>query len=182
MIKSPHFLILLLFTVAFTFPSAVAQTTANNDDDNSTTARFPMWRAELPGGTYSVNLNTVDSVSSHQFIVIANGAPAARVTEVVVGANGPTVARFYYVEPLAAQSPVGIGQSGLDLIQSRVKQVTERTGTDVLLTEVVKDYPLATHAHTIEYRLASQEDIDKLFKHLDRAWKRKRSATFKLQE
>src|SRR4051794_19587607 len=69
--------------------------------------RIPYWRCELPGGTFEVAIRSIVSVSSHEYIVDG----AARVNEVNVDTLGNMAVRFYFIEPPAAKSPVGVGQS-----------------------------------------------------------------------
>ena len=37
-------------------------------------------------------------------------------------------------------------------------------------TEVMKEYPIATHAHTIEFRIGSREELLELYQELKRHW------------
>src|ERR1700722_17857238 len=54
-----------------------------------------MWRCNLPGGSYSVALRSVVSVSSQQYLVDGH----TQVTEVDIDTTGCALARFYYLEP-----------------------------------------------------------------------------------
>lgn len=132
------------------------------------------WRAELPGGTYMVALPAIASISSHEYLVDG----ASRVTEVTVDTMGSVQARFYFIEPNIPQAPGGIGQSALNFAQEKAAEALDRTGTDVW-KKVVKKYPEATHAHTVEYRLDSKETLTKLFKSLETSWREGRGRTFK---
>ena len=123
-------------------------------------AQAAFWRCELPGGIYLVNLAALASVSTHEYMVDG----AARVTEFTVAPNSAVVARFYYLEPLIPKSPVGIGQSVLDKVQQRTEEAAGRAGMEDVWKKVVKNYPLTTHAHTVEYRVDSLDQIKKLQK------------------
>lgn len=134
------------------------------------------WRCELPGGIYTVSLPTVTSVSTHEYVVDG----AARVTELTVGTTGAVVARFYYIEPLIPKSPVGIGQTLLDKAQQRATEGANRTGTEEVWKKVVKNYPTTTHAHTVEYRLDSVDQVNKLQTSLEAAWRANRDTLIKV--
>lgn len=143
-------------------------------------ARAAFWKCELPGGTYTVSLPSVASVSSHEYIVDA----AARVTEVTVGTTGAVVARFYYLEPLAPKSPIGFGQSLIDKVQERAQDVAgrvEATGTEPVWKKVVKNYPTTTHAHTVEYRVDSADKLETIRKSLEKAWRANAETTLKIE-
>jgi len=135
-----------------------------------------MWRCELPGGIYSVALRSIVSVSSHEYVVDA----AARVTEVNIDTNGSMTARFYFMEPNTLTSPLGLGQSTLDKVQELAKEAADRTGQSDLWRKVVKNYPTTTHAHTIEYRLDSKEQLKKLFESAETAFRLNRNTTLKI--
>ena len=134
------------------------------------------WSCDLPGGTYTVSLPTVASVSTHEYIVDS----AARVTELTVATNSAVVARFYYIEPMVPQSPVGIGQTLIDKAQQHVTDVASRAGMEEVWKKVVKNYPLTTHAHTVEYRLESVDQIKKLQKSLETAWRNNSETQIKI--
>lgn len=135
-----------------------------------------LWRCSLPGGTYSVAVRSIVSVSQHEFAV-AGGT--ARVTEVNIDTVGNTVARFYYIEPMAPSSPVGLGQSTISKIQDIVNDAGSRvTGGDEPWKKVVKDYPTSTHAHTVEYRLDSKEQVAAVFTSAEAAFRLQKNSTY----
>ena len=47
--------------------------------------------------------------------------------------------------------------------------------------KVIKTYPTTTHAHTVEYRLASKSDLQNLRQSLEQAWTTGRGANFKIE-
>ena len=134
-----------------------------------------IWRAELPGGIYIVRLTAITSLSRHQYVVDGN----ARVTEVNIGTVGSDLVRFYYIEPNTPQSPNGIGQSTIDAVQDRAKEIANRTGIDQVWGKVSKNYPTTTHAHTVEYRLETKDSLMKLFESVEKAWLNGDASTFK---
>ncbi|MEO6969904.1 MAG: hypothetical protein ABI217_03295 [Chthoniobacterales bacterium] len=89
-------------------------------------ALLPIWRCELPGGTYEVALRAIVSVSIHEYVVDG----VARVNEVNVDTQGNMAARFYYLEPTGAKSPLGVGQSAIDRISDLAREAGQRVGAD----------------------------------------------------
>ena len=136
---------------------------------------LPVWRCELPGGTYEVALRSIVSVSSHEYIVDG----AARVTEVNVDTTGSMTVRFYFLEPISATSPFGVGQSTLDKMQELAHEASDRTGQSDVWKKVVKSYPTTTHAHTIEYRIESLDSLTKIFNSAEGAFRTGRTTLFK---
>ena len=144
-----------------------------------TAAQAAFWRCELPGGVYTVSLSTISSVSTHEYVVDG----AARVTELTIGATGAVVARFYYLQPQVPKSPIGFGQSVIDKVQERTQDVAGRAegaGVEPFWKKVVKSYPTTTHAHTVEYRLDNPDDIEKLRKSLEAAWRNNSETSIKI--
>lgn len=129
-------------------------------------ASKPIWRCNLPGGTYEVGVGSIISVSSHEYIVDA----AAKVSEVNVDTGGALTVRFYVIEPVTNGAPGGLGGATLAKVQSVVTEAAERSGTDAW-KKVVKSYPVTTHARTVEYRLANRDALNKLFHSASRAFR-----------
>jgi hypothetical protein len=138
-------------------------------------SRQQLWKCELPGGTYEVQLRNIISVSSHDYVV----DNVARVTEVNIDTNGSTVVRFYYFEPVKPSTPSGIGQSALDRVQELAKEASGHVGADQVWQKVTKNYPTTTHAHTVEYRLESKDQLTKLFTSVEHAWRMGQGTVFK---
>jgi len=140
---------------------------------------FPIWRCTLPGGVYEVALRAILSVSTHEYV--ADGV--ARVTEMNIDTAGSTTVRFYYLEPLTAQSPLGIGQSTIDKVQEMATEAAGRVSPDSQppWEKVVKNYPTTTHAHTVEYRLDSLDDLNRIFKSADQAFRLNQNTQITLQ-
>jgi hypothetical protein len=127
--------------------------------------RTHFWDCTAPGGNYTVSLGSITSVSVHEFSVTGG-----RVTELNVDTSGSVCARFYFMEPVKAGSAL----SATELVKERATEVAdtlaERTGTEKTWRKVVKDYPLATHAHTVEYRLQFKEDVSAIHSSVKSAW------------
>ena len=144
-----------------------------------TAIQAAFWRCELPGGIYTVSMPTISSVSVHEYVVDG----AARVTELTIGTTGAVVTRFYFLQPLIPKSPIGIGQSVIDKVQERAQDVAGRVegaGVEPFWKKVVKNYPTTTHAHTVEYRLDNLDDIEKLRKSLETAWRNNSETSIKI--
>ncbi len=135
------------------------------------------WRCELPGGVYVVSLPTIASVSTHEYFVENAGM---RVTELTVATNSAVVARFYYMEPMTPKSPVGIGQSLIDKAQQHLGEAADRAGGEEVWKKVGKTYPTTTHAHTVEFRLESVDQVKKLQTSLENAWRNNRETSIKV--
>ncbi|MEM6884519.1 MAG: hypothetical protein AAF571_05755 [Verrucomicrobiota bacterium] len=163
---------LLFVIVVFTVSMAPLSLDAQEQDGPTSTLRARLYTVTLPGGEYMVDLGSVTSVSLHKFYV--DGAFA--VHEVTVDTTGSTVARFYFVERNKdVTAPRGIGQSLLDRTQNKVDEVKDRAGVPSLLDEaVVKSYPTTTHAHTVEYRITSLDQLEKLYQDIKTKWQRVR--------
>ncbi len=117
-----------------------------------------LWTCTLPGGTYQVLVSAILSVSTHEYVVDG----AARVTEVNVDTSGQFAVRFYFIEPVVASGPGGIGAATLGKVQGLLTEAAERSGTEAW-KKVVKSYPTTTHARTIEYRVSSKDSLTQIF-------------------
>ena len=138
------------------------------------TGRVPLWICVTPGGTYEVALRYMVSVSSSEYIVDG----VARVNEVNIDTAGNMAVRFYYIEPMTPNSPIGLGQSVINKAQEAAEAAASRTGQDETWKKVVKNYPTTTHSHTIEYRVDSKDDLDKIFVSADQAFRTARATTY----
>jgi hypothetical protein len=139
--------------------------------------RMPMWRCDLPGGTYEVAIRSILSVSTHEYLVDG----VARVTEMNIDTPGNLAVRFYYLEPLTPSSPVGIGQSTIDKVQELAQEAAGRVSPGQSPWEkVIKSYPTTTHAHTVEYRLDSLDQLNSLFQSAEQAFRLNQNTEIKL--
>jgi hypothetical protein len=142
-------------------------------------SRTPMWRCDLPGGSYEVAIRNIISVSIHDYVVDG----VARVTEMNIETPGTTEVRFYYLEPLTPTSPVGVGQSALDKVQELANEASGRLnpGDEPPWEKVVKSYPTTTHAHTVEYRLDTLDDLQNLFNSAEQAFRMNQNTEIMLE-
>jgi hypothetical protein len=139
-------------------------------------ATQPIFRATLPGGTYEVATRAMIAVSSHEYIVDA----VARVTEVNIDTTGSMLVRFYFLEPNAPNAPLGIGTAALEKAQALLTDAGEKSGQEAW-KKVVKNYPTTTHARTVEFRVASKDDLTKIFTAADEAFRFQRPTTVTIE-
>jgi hypothetical protein len=126
----------------------------------------PIWKCTLPGGTYEVAVPSITAVSTHQYLVDGT----VQVTEVNVDTNGPMVVRFYYIQPNAPGSgPAALAASSVQGVQGLLTQASSAAGADAW-QKVVKNYPVTTHSHTVEYRLSSSDALSALFSSVEAAF------------
>ena len=121
------------------------------------------------GGRFVVRLDTISSVSQHQYLV-----DGARVYEVTVDTTGSQAARFYYLEPMTEGSPLSMAKTALDRAKEVAQGVTQRTGTDEVWDQVIKTYPDTTHARTAEYRLQNRAVLSTIYEHVHKVWAQER--------
>ncbi|MDB6069493.1 MAG: hypothetical protein JWL81_664 [Verrucomicrobiales bacterium] len=130
-----------------------------------TEAPNAFWDCTLPGGNYTVLLGKISVVSLHEFNLVGG-----RVTELNIVTEGDALARFYFMEALLP----GGGTAAADLAKTRLTELAntaaDRTGTEKIWQKVQKDYPLATHAHTIEFRMQTKADLLSLHASAKKAW------------
>lgn len=148
-------------------PRLQAQAPAPAPVTGLTEAEAPntFWDCTLPGGNYTVLLGKISVISLHEFSLVGG-----RVTELNIVTEGDALARFYFMEAV----PPGSGTAAADLAKTRLtelaNQAADRTGTDKTWQKVQKDYPLSTHAHTIEFRIQTKADLLALHASAKRAW------------
>jgi hypothetical protein len=162
------FLPLLFLVLAAPLLQAQEATPAPN-----TITHILMWRCNLPGGSYSVALRSIVSVSSHEYVIDGG----VRVTEVNIDTTGNALARFYYIEPNSPAAPLGIGAGTIEKAQQLLQEGAERSGQDAW-KKVVKSYPTTTHAHTIDYRVADRDTLTKLYESAESALRLNKNTTF----
>lgn len=164
----PLFVFALLCTVHGQTPAAPTP--------GSTASARPIFRAELPAGTYQVATQSMISVSSHEYVIDG----AARVSEVNIDTAGALVVRFYFIEPNLPTPPAGSAVTDVEKAQQLLQQGTDKTGVD-LWKRVVKNYPTTTHARTVEYRLVTKDDLGKIFNAADEAFRLQQTKRVKIE-
>ena len=177
-------LLLLPFAAALTL-MAMAQNPGNqptqgqqnNPQVNDAENRTGFWDCSVPGGNYTIALGKISSVGIHEYAV-----PGGRVTELVVDTEGSVCARFYYME--AANVGGNLAVSGIvkERLNDVLEQAADRTGTDKVWRKVQKDYPLATHAHTVDFRLQSLANLQAIHGSVKGAWMSGRGRSIRIVE
>jgi hypothetical protein len=124
----------------------------------------PIWRVNLPGGTYEIVIAAMLGVSSHEYVIDG----VARVTEVNVDTTGQMAVRFYAIEPTVTAGPGGIGAATIGKVQSAMTEAADRAGTDAW-KKVVKSYPTTTHQRTVEYRVGGKDSLNRIFSSASKA-------------
>ncbi|WP_269525958.1 hypothetical protein [Coraliomargarita parva] len=125
--------------------------------------------------------NAVASVSLQEYVTAAY-----KVTEINLVTEGDALLRIYYSRTLkpaelrdvaADATSAAIGAPAYQRnLPSPVLQAADRAANvadTVTASTVVKEYPLATHAHTIEYRVRRRDELLDLFKELQKHWLKK---------
>lgn len=153
-----HWRIFLFLSLIVFLAAGRAQTSQPRPTASPAPSVIPLFRASLPGGTYEVAVRRIVAVSIHEYIVDA----VARVTEVNIDTDGSLLARFYFLEPNTPNAPGGIGAAALEKAQQLLTTAADKTGQDAW-KKVVKNYPTTTHSRTVEYRLESRADLDRIF-------------------
>lgn len=171
--------LLLLFTSSFlALPLSALQVRQDEIPNKS------IFGIEFPGTTrgFYAKEATVQSVSIQEY-----STGAFQVLEINVVTEGPALLRIYHSRPMrageVADAATGVARAagpGGSLIRSplpaNVESMLDRSAQQAAdsLTDgnVIKEYPIATHSRTIEFRLRSRNELielyDELRKHLIR--------------
>jgi hypothetical protein len=153
-----------------------AQDNERKDNTDVTTSSKRFWEASLPGGNYMVALDRISAVSKHSYIV----NKSLVVHEVNIQTSGAGLVRFYTFEAVGENSESNMAKNLIARGKNLAKQGGRRTGVDTNTT-VEKEYPLTTHAKTIEYRLFDNGDLNQLYGSLKRAWRENRGRKFSVR-
>lgn len=164
---------LLALCVCIAAPlSAQTKTGAAQSKDDYNQSRF--WIGNFPDGQYVVNLNRIVAVAQHKYVL----NNACMVYEVSIITEGNTPTKFYYLESLGQNS----GINAIKNISSRAKELgngalNRATGEEINPdTVVAKAYP---NTNTVEYRIATLDQLNKLYASLLKAWQDGKGRTFK---
>lgn len=153
---------------------AEAQSNQGVSDVEDPRRRF--WQANLPGGNYIVALDRISSISKHTYILNGN----LEVTEVVIDTNGNALARFYYIIPVGSDSESNVASRIGARTEELLDKVGQRAGVNAN-TAVAKQYPNTTHAKTVEFRISSESNLNRLFSSARSAWMRGRGRNFTIR-
>jgi hypothetical protein len=161
----------------FIFCAGLCAANAPAQDGDGGRGAGSYWKAALTDGDYLVPHSAIASFALSRYVVDG----ALRVHEVSIDTIGSVQARFYFLEELLPQSPIGVGQSAIDNLRDKVREVQDRVGVAGVGKEVTKTHPLTTHAHTVEFILPDQESVQRLFRSLEDSWIKRRTVTFRLE-
>lgn len=132
------------------------------------------WIGNFPEGQYVVHLSRIVAVAQHKYI-LDNACMVYEVTLITMG-NTPT--KFYYLETLGQ----GSGINAIRNVTNRAKElgsgaVNRATGGGIDPdTTVAKVYP---NTNTVEFRVATLEQLNKMYASLLKAWQDGKGRTFK---
>lgn len=135
------------------------------DQTNARAARNGFWEASFPTGEFLVALRNIRAIAKHEYIISNAGT---RVVEVTIETGGDTTTRIYYVEPVGANAS-GTTQRAIQRGQELVDRSGNRTNQN-LTSQVTKEYPVTTHAKTIEYRVSDEAALNRVYQDLKKAW------------
>ena len=174
-------LLLLVAALAMILPqSASAQ--------NATVGATPpapswLWTGNFQQGTVKVHMQRITSVSFSRYTVEGG----FRVTELVIDTYGNNSIRIYAVENAVEAAGTGVGQTAIGALQDKVQTAANHAASvvgggdalsDLNSTMVMKKYPEATHAHTVEYRLPKPKDVYDAYQSVDGAWESGHGSTY----
>ncbi|MEO1856689.1 MAG: hypothetical protein ABGY95_04900 [Rubritalea sp.] len=161
------FLPIIAITAAVMAPiSASAQNKNDNVTDQNSAPKF--WEAKLPGGSYMVSLARISSISMSTYHV-----KGAVVHEVDIETMGAALTRFYAIEALGESNGSNVASNLISRAKDIGKEAGEKVGVDPDTT-VHKEYPITTHAKTIEFRVIDKDDLSEIYKSVSKAWKENR--------
>lgn len=181
---SPCALILLAFTAVLHAQApqaprnptpAAAPAAEENKNDVPQPNRF--WQASVGGGHYMVALDRISAISRHKYLLDGS----VIVDEVTVDALGQALARFYFLTPVSSAVTGNAAGNAASRVVERARDIVDKTakdaGTDIQ-NMVIKKFPETTHAHTIEYRVLSAEELTGLYNSVRTAWETGRGRKF----
>jgi len=150
--------------------------------DSNAVPNRALFQIEFPGETrgFLAREEAINSISKQEYIT-----GAFRVVEVNVVTEGNALLRIYYSRPLKA----GEAKAALDdataaatggtvtpfrsPLPDSVRQMADRAGgaaEAVTGNTVIKEYPIATHAGTIEFRVRKRSEVIELYDELMKHW------------
>lgn len=151
---------------------------AQNEKKPATDSDAPtaFWTGNFATGQIMVNIHKIASVSQQKYLLDGQFI----VYEVSIDVDGNALTRIYYMESVTESSSVNAVSTVADRAKSAFGSVQDRVsnGNLDINTTVSKNYPATTHSHTIEYRVATLDEINLLYKSLTTALQRGQGRTF----
>lgn len=172
-VKSTLFTALVAFLVLGQLSHAQETERERQENTDVTTNTKRFWEASLPGGDYMVALDRISAISQHSYIV----SKSLVVHEVNIQVVGTGLVRFYTFDVPGETSEANLAKNLINRGKNLVEQGGRRAGVDTNTT-VEKEYPITTHAQTIEYKLFDKGDLNQLYGSIKRAWRENRGRKF----
>ncbi len=117
-----------------------------------------IWRATIDEAVIAVPLRSVE----YYGVQIYDTDSQTRVRELTICTESQSLIRIYYIEPLGTTSERLADKA------KRLQQVARSAGKQEW-PYPFKQYPMTTHAHMVEYRVAKEETVGQLYDHLEAA-------------
>ncbi len=168
------FLPILTLCVCASAPLSAQSKSGNSSSSTDDYNQSQFWIGNFPEGQYVVHLSRIVAVAQHKYI-LDNACMVYEVTLITMG-NTPT--KFYYLETLGQNS----GINAIKNVTDRTKELgsgaaNRATGGNIDPdTTVAKAYP---NTNTVEFRVATLEQLNKVYASLLRAWQDGKGRTFK---
>lgn len=156
---------------------AATSATSEKTDDSQQPNRF--WQASVGGGHYMVALDRISAISRHKYLLDGG----IIVDEVTVDALGQALVRFYFLAPVTDATGSAAGNAAGRIVErgrELVDKAAGNLGTNVQ-NMVVKKFPETTHAHCIEYRVMSAEELTGLYNSVRTAWESGKGRKFTIK-
>lgn len=162
----------------FGLSSAFAQSGTSKvpAQDGALPPNEPLWIGNFASGQFVINLNKVVCIAKQSYVLDAT----LFVREVTIDTSGgSSQIRIYCIEPLTEKA----SNNALDIINDRAKGLGKNASAKVAEgvnpeTVVTKSYPTTTHAHTIEFRVATPQEIDLCYTSILNAYKSGKGRVF----
>ena len=117
-----------------------------------------------------VPLAEVEFVAKQNYIVDGN----IDVTEVTASMRSKTLLRFYFIKEIEGAAWQRLASDAARVDDLLSKQTGQLAVTPSMQSprnsKVVKNYPVTTHAQTVEYRLQKKEEVEELYTSLRNAF------------
>jgi hypothetical protein len=124
------------------------------------------WQCNIKGNEIMIAVDRIAAISKTQYVLDGG----LIVDEVVIeSTGGQALNRIYCVRPVTDT----MGTNTAKKIVDRVREVaTDRSGRlgSNLHEMVEKNYPLTTHARTVELRVMEPQDLDVLYASVKNTW------------
>ena len=165
---------LLLISIAH-LPESYALSVKSNALKNPN-----LFLIEFPSSTraFLARANSIAHISLHDYIT-----PPYKVVELTIDVSGQSLLRIYHSHMLSTAEltealnstkaiPTSAAKFGQPIGQAiqRVEQKLNPLLDIPTTTTVVKEYPTATHAKNIEYRISRQQELIDLYQSLLQRW------------